>query len=100
MFSLTGRVIDKVSLELLSGVELSLCGAADMFGAVVGAEDEHGPASPVIAWTRELTGFYGNRWQCWERFVCDDVDGITWREFCSRVLEINPVLVDDGYVFR
>ena len=100
MFSLTGRVIDKVSFELLSGVELSLCGPADMYGAVVGAEDEHAPASPVIAWTRELTGFYGNRWQCWERFVRDDVEGITWREFCGRVVEINPVLVDDGYVFH
>jgi hypothetical protein len=100
MFSLTGRVIDGISFESLEGVAVSLCGDADMFVNVSNADEECAPSTPLISWTRELTAFYGNRWQCWERFVRDQVHGITWSEFCSRVVEINPVLIDDGYVFR
>ena len=100
MFSLVGHVIDAVSFAPLRGAVASLCGAPDLFTEVPGAEEEQARAASHIAWTRELTGFYGNRWQCWQCYVRDQVQGITWREFCRRAPEINPVLIDDGYVFR
>lgn len=53
-----------------------------------------------ITWTRPLTGFSGNRWQCWEAHVRDQVQGLTWDEFMQAVLERNPTLPDDGYVFK
>jgi hypothetical protein len=55
---------------------------------------------PEITWTRPLTGFSGNRWQCWEAHVRDQVQGITWAEFMQAVVERNPTLPDDGYVFQ
>jgi hypothetical protein len=53
-----------------------------------------------ITWTRQLTGFLGNRWQCWEAHVLDQVHGITWAEFMQAVVERNPTLRDDSYVFK
>ncbi len=53
-----------------------------------------------ITWTRPLTGFSGNRWQCWEAHVRDQVRGLTWAEFMQAVVEHNPTLPDDGYVFK
>ena len=100
MFSLVGRVIDSVSFAPLRKVAVSLCGAVELFANVPNTDEEGSPAAPIIAWTRQLTGFYGNRWQCWEQYVRGQVQGITWSEFCQRVLELNPVLIADGYVFR
>ena len=75
---------------------------------VVGQEllipTEEGPPPPPppeqIAWTRKLTGFYGNRWQAWEHFVKGKVPGITWLEFKDQALVYNPQLEADGYIFR
>jgi hypothetical protein len=60
---------------------------------------ENLPAPDEIAWTRSLSGLIGNRWQCWEAHVRDQVQGITWSEFMTGVVERNPVLREDGYVF-
>lgn len=50
----------------------------------------------VITWTRELTGFSGNRWNCWQKYVAQDVAAITWQEFREQVLDHNPSLRDSG----
>jgi hypothetical protein len=55
---------------------------------------------PDVFWTHRLTGFTGNRWQVWERFVRGKVLGITWNEFVNQAAERNPALEQDGWVFR
>ena len=50
-------------------------------------------------WTYPLTGFFGNRWQVWERYVMGSVPGLSWQEFKEQVLVYNPHLVDDGFMF-
>jgi hypothetical protein len=57
-------------------------------------------AAPEIAWTHHITGFHGNRWQYWETYLKDRVPGLTWDIFSEDVLEHNPGLAGDGYVFR
>ncbi|MBN1641094.1 MAG: hypothetical protein JXA09_07650 [Anaerolineae bacterium] len=61
---------------------------------------ENIPDPTSVTWTRELTGFAGNRWQCWTSHVQGQVEGITWNEFMSGVVERNPALSQEGYVFR
>ncbi len=81
-----------LSAAPLRKVAVSLCAAAELFANAADSEDEYPLATPLVAWTRQLTGFYGNRWQWWERYVRDQVEGINWSEFCSRALEVNPAL--------
>lgn len=50
----------------------------------------------VITWTREITGFSGNRWNCWQKYVAQEVAAITWQEFREQVLDHNPSLRDSG----
>jgi len=100
MFALSGRVIDSVSFAPLKKVAVALRGSAELFVNVPGAEDGQLPAAPAVAWTREVTGFAGNRWQCWEKHVRDQVHGITWREFFRDVAEVNPGLIEDGFLFQ
>ena len=52
-----------------------------------------------VTWTHPLTGFFGNRWEVWERYVMGRVPGLRWQEFKEQVLIYNPHLVDDGFVF-
>ena len=61
---------------------------------------ENLPRPDQVTWTRSLSGFSGNRWQCWETHVRDHVRGLTWGEFMSAVVERNPALREEGYVFR
>ena len=60
---------------------------------------EQAGAQPDVHWTRPLTGFFGNRWDCWQKYVQGKVDGITWDRFMDEVEQRNPVLVRDGSVF-
>ncbi|MGB0384564.1 MAG: cellulase family glycosylhydrolase [Ardenticatenaceae bacterium] len=53
-----------------------------------------------ILWNRTLTGFQGTRWSCWEQVVKDQVQGLSWQQFVEPVLEYNPVLKDDGHIFK
>jgi phage tail protein X len=100
VFTLVGKVIDATSFAPLKGVEVTLSGEACLFVGVPGAEDARIPNTPVVAWMRELRGFEGNRWQCWVKYVRDQVKGITWREFFRHVLECNPGLIEDGCLFQ
>ena len=60
---------------------------------------EQATVQPVVAWTRSITGFSGNRWNCWTACVQGKVDGITWDEFVQAVLDHNLALAADGNVF-
>ena len=57
-----------------------------------------------VAWTRKLTDFYGNRSQCWELFVKNEVPGYEdWADglrFIKEVLDHNPNLDPDFPVFH
>lgn len=99
MFTVKGRVIDADSFAPLQKVAVSLTGDGVLFTNVPDAQEAHPPATPIVVWTRELTGFSGNRWQCWTKYVRGQVEGITWSEFCQHVLEINSTLKGDDYVF-
>ena len=50
-------------------------------------------------WTLQMTGFYGSRWDVWERFLVGRVSGIRWETFKEAVLVYNPQLEGDSYVF-
>ncbi len=61
---------------------------------------ENVSVQPEVFWTRQLTGFFGNRWEAWERFVKGRAAGIAWSEFVVQVVEHNPKLKEDEWVFR
>ena len=54
----------------------------------------------TVAWTRPLTGFTGNRWDCWQQFVQGRVAAMTWEQFKDEIVARNPALAQDGYLFR
>ena len=60
---------------------------------------EQAGEQPAFRWTRPLTGFSGNRWKCWKKYVQGKVNGITREEFNDLVEVQNPVLVQDDHVF-
>lgn len=50
-------------------------------------------------WHLQLTGYYGNRWDVWERFVAGYGYPMSWEMFKDAVLAHNPQLESDGFVF-
>lgn len=50
-------------------------------------------------WHLQLTGYYGNRWDVWERFVAGKGHSMSWETFKEAVLVHNPQLKSDGFVF-
>jgi hypothetical protein len=60
---------------------------------------ENDPAALAITWDRTLTGFAGNRWQCWSQLVAGKVIGLSWAQFKAQVVEQNPSLAETGYRF-
>mgnify|MGYP007059381648 CR=1 FL=1 len=51
------------------------------------------------AWNLKMTGYYGNRWDVWERFIAGRIPGMNWETFKYSVLVHNPHLETDGFVF-
>jgi hypothetical protein len=45
------------------------------------ASNQASGETQIVSWSRTLTNFSGNRWQCWVDNVRDRVQGITWDEF-------------------
>jgi len=93
--SLRGFVRAKDGRPLL-GASVWLMGPVEVVGPPAAAR--RGPQQ--VVWTRAITGFYGTRWNCWQRFVENQVQGITWSQFVAQVVEQNPDLKDDGWVFQ
>jgi hypothetical protein len=56
--------------------------------------DNYGPE-----WHLKLTGYYGNRWDVWERYVAGYGHSMSWETFKEAVLVYNPHLEADGFVF-
>lgn len=52
-----------------------------------------------ISWTYQLTGFSGNRWDAWEKFVQPRITELNWAEFKEEVVKYNPQLIEDEYIF-
>ena len=80
-----------VSLEgrRIAGATVRLLGSQDTLGGVREAASE---APTSIRWTRKISGFAGNRWQVWNRFVAREVAGLSWDEFKGLVDIYNPSL--------
>lgn len=96
-FSLVGRVARATDLQPLAGVRLRLHGPASALADLSGAQTE--PADQEVRWTRQLTGFAGNRWQCWTQHVEGRNIPISWEQFRDGALAHNPGLVPER-VFR
>lgn len=45
---------------------------------------------PLVSWERTLTGFAGDLWACWRRYVRGKVVGLTWRDFAEQFGRFNP----------
>jgi hypothetical protein len=52
-----------------------------------------------LDWHLQMTGYYGNRWDVWQRFVAGRVPGMNWETFKESVLVHNPQLENDSFVF-
>lgn len=52
-----------------------------------------------IQWTRRVKGISGSRWNCYETFARGKID-ISWPEFKDAVVRYNPVLKQDGWLFK
>lgn len=62
-------------------------------------ENRHADKDKIV-WDRTITGFGGDRWTCWQRYVQGKVVGLSWREFRREVLERNTDLAADGGMFQ
>jgi hypothetical protein len=74
----------------------SIAGASVRLSASNQASEE----IQVVSWSRTLTNFSGNRWQCWVDNVRDQVQEITWDEFKDQIVAHNPFLQADAFVFK
>ncbi len=73
-------------------------GIADNGGISPTAEATEGAAG--ICWTRELSGYSGNRAEVWEKFIAEPVKAlVTYEQFLQDVAQHNPTLEADGFVF-
>jgi hypothetical protein len=88
--SLTGRVARATDLAPLGNVPVRLIGPAMALAGQAGARPL--PATTQITWTRQLTGFAGTRWDCWVKYLQNQVPGLTWEQFCDPALTHNPSL--------
>ena len=95
-FSLTGSVRTD-SATAVPGASVRLVGPIE---SLVAAELAAAGQPDQVAWTRVITGFSGHRWHCWQKFVKNQVAGVDWDEFVDLVVEHNPVLEADGFVFQ
>jgi hypothetical protein len=58
----------------IEGASVRLIGSDEPLGDV-GHAAVHQPGA--VSWARTITGFSGHRWNCWQRFVMNQVAGIT-----------------------
>lgn len=47
---------------------------------------------PAVVWDRELNGFSGSLWHCWQQHVQGKVVGLRWTQFKTAMLAHNPGL--------
>jgi hypothetical protein len=94
--ALSGTVLGAAA-NPVAGVSVRLIGSQ----ATAGTARDAACVNPMaVTWTLQLSGFSGNRWQCWKRFVAPGVAGISWPEFREKVLVYNPSLARSGHLFQ
>ncbi len=77
--------------EPVEDAEVRILGSIDTLGADPRAAS-YDPTA--ITWSRPITGYEGNAWNCWQKYVVREVAGITWGEFVEEVARYNPSLRD------
>ena len=53
-----------------------------------------------IEWTSEVTGFTGDRWAAYAKYVAQSVAGLSYAEFKPQVVVKNPQLFASGFRFQ
>ena len=96
-FTLSGRVSNQLDNQPVANAFVRLIGHANTVGAVRRGAIVQPTA---VTWTRKLTGYEGLRWQCWQKYLAQQVAGITWDEFNVLVLIYNPSLRDTEHRFQ
>ncbi len=82
--------------EPIAGAEIQVLGGLDTLGADPRAASHDLTA---VTWSRPITGYEGNTWNCWQKVVEREVAGITWEEFSHEIARYNPSLRDtDGLI--
>ncbi|OQA41870.1 MAG: hypothetical protein BWY52_02433 [Chloroflexi bacterium ADurb.Bin325] len=87
-----GRVVDARGSGV-DGAFIRLAADAETLGADPRAVAHNRGA---VTWTRSITGYSGNLWNCWRKYIAPDVAGITWEEFRAEVEAYNPTLRQTG----
>jgi hypothetical protein len=54
-------------------------------------------AAPEIVCDREVSGFAGDRWACWQKYGQNKVTGMDWAVFQKEIAAHNPHLAEDNY---
>ena len=79
------------------GVMIRLLGdEATLGGDPQAASDSRG----TVGWTRAVRGMSGSLWNAWQKFVAQDVAGLTWEEFRVEVTQYNPALRLTDEIFQ
>lgn len=87
-YTFRGRIVDGEGTPV-DGALVRLVGGAATLGA-----DPRAVANSrgSVSWTQKISGRAGSRWNCWQKFVGPNVEGITWEEFRAEAEEYNPSL--------
>jgi hypothetical protein len=83
--------------EPISEAEIRLIGPQETMGTV---KDGAILFPGAIVWNRTITDFEGHRWNCWLKFVAQQVSGITFPEFAELMLTHNPSLLETRLVLQ
>ncbi|HWQ14066.1 MAG TPA: hypothetical protein VNL77_14795 [Roseiflexaceae bacterium] len=87
--SLAGRVVRSTDYEPIAGARVRLTGPAAAIGGLPGARPLEGLQ---ISWTRTLSGFGGDLYDCWEAHLRETIG---WPEFRAAARDYNPHLDAD-----
>ncbi|MFN8445625.1 MAG: M12 family metallopeptidase [Caldilineaceae bacterium] len=55
--------------------------------------------TPSIVWDRTLQGLEGDRWRCYQKYVAQEVAGLSYVTFKEQVLLHNPALAQSNHEF-
>jgi hypothetical protein len=78
-----GRPVEDAQVRILGSIE------------TLGADPRAASYDPTaITWSRPISGYEGNAWNAWQKYVVREVAGITWEEFKEEVSRYNPSLRD------
>jgi hypothetical protein len=91
--SLSGRVVRSTDLAPLAGVPVRLIGPAAALASLPRVQPL--PQGKLVAWTRQISGFAGTRWDCWAKFLQGKLTSISWDQFSNGALIHNPSLNPD-----